>query len=54
MNQSSSKQEQIDAIYQKGILKLEEISKRYKEEMDAYIEELRQEKIRSLEKDLQA
>lgn len=54
MNQSVSNQDSVEAIYQRALAKLESIAERHKQEIDAYIEELNQAKIKKLEHDLRS
>lgn len=54
MNQSVSNNETVEAIYQEALMKLEAIAERHKQEIDAYLEELNQAKIKKLTGELQA
>ncbi len=54
MNQSSSNNDSLEAIYQRGIERLEAIAAKHKREMDECLEELRQEQIKELNEQLKA
>ncbi len=50
----SDKEEKIDEIYKEAEKKLQLIAKRQKEEIDAYLAELKEEKLKKLEQELKS
>jgi hypothetical protein len=46
--------EQIDIIYKEAMAELEAITERHKQEIDEYIDQLKQEKVKQLEKELKS
>jgi len=45
---------QLDTIYEEATGKLQAIAKRHKDEIDAYIQELEEAKVKKLEKELRS
>lgn len=54
MSTANTLEEQLEEIYRDAAIKLREITERHKQEIDAYIEELKQEKIKKLKEELHA